>query len=412
MRCGILLALLLNTMALGVTGTWTVFDTSNSPLPYNQVGGVVAGVDGEVYATARSGRLYQYTDGSWDSIAVDTSGLVLSCPVVDLTGSLWMTGYWHGLRRAEPSGTVSVFDSTNSCLPAGASVNPLGIDRNGRLLAFTYFWYGLGGDATGLLRFGTDHCDSVDIGPLKGTSYQMRSYCRDSSGVEWFSVVCAMDVPTCGDMGGIYALQDGVLHRHVPVEYWASPAPLVSDSAATYFSMGSSLGVIQPDTVRTIDSVQGQRPRSITALFVDSRGALWVGTEGYVYDQRFVGIVHISGQDTTVMNHLNSGFAGYFPQAFAEDGKGRIWVATYLHGLWVFTYGDSAGVRGTKGATRAMGVASSSAASHTSFDIRGRAVGVCTPAAGVTVVQEKQGAMRVRPHLLKSPQDYLTERQK
>jgi len=377
-------------------GAWAVYDTASAPFGGNQILKVAYDASRGVYARNGRGELFRYSGAVWVKVPVDTAAAqYFFGPIVAHAGAVWQGTPWWGLVRVNADETTQRFDTANSCLPGSEAV-PLGLDASGRLIVFSGRWYGLGGQALDVVRFDGTACESISIGRFAMTEYVLSTYSRDSAGVEWFVATCMSDVPTCGQLGGVYALRGDTLQRVLEQEYWLGAPALVSDREATYAACGAAIAVIGPDSTRMIDSVLGRGLRRVSCMLHDSRGALWVGTEGYTYDTVHIGLVRMTARDTVITNHTNSGFRGYFPMDMVEDGGGRIWIGTYLHGLWVYTYDDSAGI-GTRNSFRKSGPTASERGRPCarSYDIRGRVLLRGTGYQGLTVWMD-HGAAEVR----------------
>ncbi|MCR5519999.1 MAG: response regulator, partial [Bacteroidales bacterium] len=76
----------------------------------------------------------------------------------------------------------------------------------------------------------------------------------------------------------------------------------------------------------------------VTSIVRDPHdGALWIGTDGG-------GLLKVNGNSAaTIYNADNSPLTNDSVMALAYDGQGRLWIATYLDGL--FTYTPSTGIR-------------------------------------------------------------------
>jgi len=86
--------------------------------------------------------------------------------------------------------------------------------------------------------------------------------------------------------------------------------------------------VVRDYYFRTLDSRQGLLQNTVTALFQDREGFVWVATQGALHrfdGYRFVTLETLVGQENVLPS---------FAQALAEDGRGVLYVGTLRDGLF------------------------------------------------------------------------------
>lgn len=275
----------------------------------------------------------RYADGRWDSTPPLPGGLgIVNRRDYWIPGAQRDTGAFRpekakGLLTHFRDGEAVVYDTSNSCLD-GNDFRVLGFDARGRLLVDQRYYLGLGGPSTGVIRFDGKDCEPIGLG-LEG-DWGAIAYARDSAGTEYFSTRAISDAPACGDLlrwkdGRADALARGICINKLVArgtEVWAA-----SDIGVWVFSGGEA---------KRISEIRGRHSPPVTDLLFDSRGVLWITTEGYGSYPENIGVAAISGADTVIYNRENSDFPDLFATGLAEDAHGNIWVGTMYSGPVVF----------------------------------------------------------------------------
>jgi hypothetical protein len=323
--------------------TSLVFAATMAALPAGEWVPLFADAGAVLYLPSDSeGSIYfppgkvRYADGRWDSLpSLNGSAGYLS---IANSRDYWVSGEKAdtGLFRPENAqgmlthyrdGKSVVYDTANSCLD-GNRFRLLGFDAGGRLLVDQRYYRGLGGPSTGVIRFNGKDCEPIGLG-LQGEMGAI-AYARDSAGTEYFSTRAISDAPACGDLlrwkdGSLDVLLSGVCINKLLArgsDVWAA-----SDIGVWVFSGGEA---------KRISEIQGRHFPPVTDLLFDSRGVLWIATEGYASYPENIGVAAISGADTVIYNKENSDFPDLFATGLAEDAQGNVWVATMYHGVAVF----------------------------------------------------------------------------
>jgi hypothetical protein len=326
---------LAGTLAALPKGEWVdIFPESE------HVEAVVTDAQGTLYLLS-TGKL-RYADGRWDSIP---SLRAWSRDVMIINSrDYWVAGRVFDPLESAPlsakgslthfrDGKAAVYDTSNSCLD-GNMFRPLGIDGSGRLIVDQRYFFGLGGPSKGVIRFDGKDCEAI---PLE---LQMeagaKAYARDSAGREFFSIGDVSDVPVCR---GFLRLDAGRLDT---LASQGCGEKLVVRGTDVYAATGGGLWIFSGDTIRKIPEIRGRAIPNIYGILFDSRGVLWIATEGYDFFPENIGLVAISGKDTAIYNQDNSRFRGYFARSLSEDPQGNIWVVTWDQGVIAFARDKSA----------------------------------------------------------------------
>jgi ligand-binding sensor domain-containing protein len=298
-----------------------------------QVQGVLSDTGGAIYLLP-SGKVYR--DGRFDSIPA-LKGTPHDVVLRD-RDDFWVAGRDYGpdgVHWQNPDGLITRFkagmavryDTANSCLD-GNLFRLLGLDREGRLIVDQRYFHGLFGPTRGVVRFDGRTCEAIDLG-LTG-DLGAEAYARDSAGREYFSIREVSDTPRGH---GLVRLQGGRLDT---LDTVITPRKLVVRGGEVYGATSAGFAVFSDTETRQITRILGRELPGVHDFLFDSRGVLWIGTEGYSFSTVKVGLVAISGKDTAIYNQDNSGFPGYFASALVEDARGNIWVGTWEKGLAVF----------------------------------------------------------------------------
>lgn len=297
-----------------------------------QVLGLLSDSQGSIYVLP-AGKVYR--DGRFDSlpslrgypeevVLLDRSEYWVASRDFGPGGIDWQSP--KGLITHYHDGQATRYDTANSCLD-GNLFRLLGRDRDGKLIVDQRYFSGLGGPTQGVLRFDGETCQPIPLG-LVGEAGAI-AYARDSAGREYFSIRDISDVPIGR---GLLRLQGGKVDTLAPD---ISPTKLVARGDGLYAAAGG-LWVFTGTGIRKTTKILGKELRGVRDFLFDSRGVLWIGTEGYDFQAENLGLVAVSGPDTVIYNQDNSDFPGYFASALAEDAHGNIWVGTWEHGLAVF----------------------------------------------------------------------------
>ena len=262
---------------------WTVYNTSNSELPHNDHNGLALDAQGNIWC-ATEGGLAVFDGENWAVYTTENSELphrqVHGRPVFDAQSNAWLPTLGGGLAKFDGE-NWTVYNSGNSGLP-NDNVVPLAFDAEGNL------WIGNVAIAYGpsLARF-------------DGENWMV--YTTENSGLPGFPWALAFDTQGSlwiGTLGGGLAQFDG--------EDW------------TIYNTSNS----------------GLPANDIFALAFDAQGDLWIGT-GHPYHDGS-GLARFDGRNWTIYDTSNSGLPHNTVSALAFDARGDLWIGTRGGGLAVY----------------------------------------------------------------------------
>lgn len=270
------------TLAWSQTNEWTVYNTTNSGLPYNGVSGLAIDKQGNIWAgTGRwfafaGGGLAKYDGQNWTVYNTANSQLPSNDHTglsVDAQGNIWI---------GTEGGTLMKFDGENwtnyGRLTSAGQLASASFDAQGNV------WVGTFGG--GLTKFDGEH---------------WTVYTTGNSGLRhdraWATAIDAQGNIWIGTAGGGVAKFDGVDNWTV---YTTSNSGLPHNDAAILAG----------------------------SLAIDTQGNIWIGTSGG-------GLAKFDGVDKwTVYNTSNSGLPNINAAgALAVDSQDNIWVGTWGGGL-------------------------------------------------------------------------------
>jgi sugar lactone lactonase YvrE len=257
---------------------WTVFNTANSPLPHNDHFGLAVDPQGNVWSGTEGG-LAKFDGTNWTVYKTSNSGLRnnrVATPVFDDQGHLW-AGTWEGGLVKFDGVNWTVYNTANSGLPNNIPF-ATAFDNQGNL------WIGTVGG--GLVKFDGVNWTVFNTANSPLPHNTIFSICFDSRGNLWIAT----------DGGGL-AKFDG--------KNW-----IIFNTSNSALPTNRSWFVV-----------------------VDPHDNVWVGT----YDR---GIAMFDGKEWIVYNTSNSGLPDNMINYIAIDAQGKIWIATQNGGLAVYYPGN------------------------------------------------------------------------
>ncbi|MBN2593007.1 MAG: hypothetical protein JXA81_05820 [Sedimentisphaerales bacterium] len=253
---------------------WTVFNTSNSPLPSNDHFGLAVDPQGNVWAGTEGG-LAKFDGTNWTVYKTSNSGLRdnrVATPVFDEHGHFW-AGTWEGGLVEFDGVNWTVYNTTNSGLPNKIPF-ATAFDKQRNL------WIGTVGG--GLVKFDGTNWTVFNTAnsPLPHNTIYFIDF--DSQENLWIAT----------DGGGL-AKFDGV--------NW------------TIYNTANS----------------GLPSNRIWPIVVDAYDNIWIGT----YNS---GLAMFDGSEWSVYNTSNSALPDNTINYLAIDARGDLWIATQSGGLAVY----------------------------------------------------------------------------
>ena len=330
------------------TAEWTVYNTSNSGLPYNTIGYPLAiDAQGNVWIgtgdhLGRGGGLAKFDGENWTVYTTGNSGLPcnnLWTLAFDAQDNLWIgTCNWHGggggLAKFDGE-NWTVYTTENSGLP-DKDVIALAFDPQGSLWVGTY-----GG---GLAKFDGENW-TVYNSANSGLPYNIVwALAFDAQGNVWIGTTAS----TCGVEGGGLAKFDG---ENWTVYNKANSGLTSNDVWALAFDAQGNLwagtgddehpeggGLAKFDGVNWTVYHTSNSPLTwhmVLSLAFDAQENLWMGM--WSSHTTTGGLAKFDGENWWVFNTWNSGLphvTGAVGLAF--DAQGNLWIATYGGGLAVY----------------------------------------------------------------------------
>jgi ligand-binding sensor domain-containing protein len=297
-----------------LNNTWTVFNTSNSELPADNVYSSASDADGSVWFGTEGGGVAKFDGTTWTVYNTTNSGLpndTVSSILVDPDGSYWFgTGY--GVAHFDGT-TWTVYNTTNSGLPTD-SVTSIANDPDGS------HWFGTQG---GVAHFDgttwTVH-NTVNSG-LPNDS--ITSIATDPNGSHWF-----------GTHGGVAHFDDttwtayDLYNSGLPDNYVTT---ILSDPDGSHWFGTMGMGLAHFDgttwTVYTTSN-SGIPSDAVVSITIDTDGSYWFGSYGN-------GVAHFDGTNWTVYSTTNSELPENYVMTIDTDTDGSHWFGTLNGGVGV-----------------------------------------------------------------------------
>ena len=254
--------------------SWTVYNSANSPLPHNDHTGLAVDPEGNVWAGTEGG-LAKFDRENWTIYKANNSGLtvnLVATPIFDNQGNLWVGSWGGGLYKFDGS-NWTVYNRSNSGLHHNTPW-ALAFDSSKNL------WIGTAGG--GLAKFDGTNWTIYNRSNSPLPDNNTYSIDFDSRENLWIAT----------DGGGL-AKFDGV--------NW------------TVYNTANS----------------GLPSNRIWTVVVDAYDNVWIGT----YDR---GLVMFDGSEWTVYNTSNSDLPDNTINYLAIDDSGDVWIATQSGGIAVY----------------------------------------------------------------------------
>ena len=266
---------------------WTVYDTSNSGLPKNNINAIAIDASGNKWIGTNVG-LAKFDGVTWTVYTTSNSGLpsnYINAIAIDNSGNKWI-GTSFGLAKFDGA-TWTVYNDTNSGLPEKYILS-MAIDGGENL------W--IGTSHRGLAKF-DGAAWTVYNDTFHGLRYKgVWSIAIDGSGNPWIGTF----------------FSGSSLHIYV-----FGLAKFDGAAWTAYDTSNSGL----PDNW-------------VSSIAVDGSGNKWIGTNG--------GLAKFDGAHWTIYSSSNSGLPNNFITSIAIDGSENLWIGTILGGLAVFSGGNMA----------------------------------------------------------------------
>jgi ligand-binding sensor domain-containing protein len=308
---------------------WTVYDTSNSGLPKNDINAIAIDASGNKWI-GTNGGLAKFDGVTWTVYTISNSGLpsnYINSIAIDTSGNKWI-GTSFGLAKFDGA-TWTVYNDTNSGLPEKYILS-MAIDAGENL------W--IGTSHRGLAKFDgaawTVYNDSISGLRYKG----VWSIAIDGSGNPWIGTFFSGSSLHTSVFG--LAKFDGTAWRVYDTSNSGLPDNWVSSIAIDGSGnkwIGTNGGLAKFDGAAwTVydTSNSGLPDNRVWAIAIDGSGNKWIGNGG--------GLAKFDGAHWTIYSSSNSGLPNNFITSIVIDENGNKWIGTILGGLAVFSGGNTA----------------------------------------------------------------------
>lgn len=338
------------------TGT-TTFDTTNSDIPGNIVYSMDHDVEGNLWLGTENG-LAKYKGTNWTVYNTTNSGLlenVVFAVEVDDNGIIWIGLWHHGLMKFDGS-LWNKIDISNSGLPSN-SVSAMEVDRDSYAL-----WFGTG-TTTGLVRRQNTLWERFDGGAgIPNTNVHAIEI--DATGHLW---VGAGFGPSLLEYDG----SDWYVHdAEAGLPGYDSVTDLYLDEYGNLWVGTAYSGLFKGSGTDWINyNTQNSQLTSnaITSIVSDRRGNMWVSMKPYVSGERG-GVARFDSENWTIHNTENSGLPFDNVGNLVFDDRDILWMSTHDQSVSGIEYGGGL-TKYESGVWTTFNIYNSDLTSNTIFDL-------------------------------------------
>jgi ligand-binding sensor domain-containing protein len=284
---------------------WTVYTTSNSGLPSNYLTSILIDGSGNKWIGTSSG-LAKFDGTNWTTYTTSNSGLpgnYLTSIFIDGSGNKWI-GTSSGLAKFDGTNWTT-YTTSNSGLPSNYT-SSIAIDSSGNK------WIGT---SSGLAKFDGTSWSVYTTSNLGLPNNYVSSISIDGSGNKWIGTSSGL-AKFDGTSWSVYTTSN----LGLPNNYVSS----ISIDGSGNKWIGTSSGLAKFDgtnwTTYTISN-SGLPSNDLTSIFIDGSGNKWIGTSS--------GLAKFDGTNWTVYNSSNSGLPDNYVISIAIDSSGKKWIGTY-----------------------------------------------------------------------------------
>ncbi len=301
---------------------WKVFDTSNTPLPDNNVSDIATNSQGAVWigCSGLNGGVAQFKNGNWRVFTPSNSGLPgneITALALGKNDTLWIGTRFSGLVKLKNG--IKVFNRSNSKLPENW-VRSIATDDNGTI------WIGTLSEGLASFNGGSWQVYNTQNSGLPDDN--VSEVLIDASGKKWL-----------GTDKGLVRF-DGNWQSFDPVNAGMSTSvirSLAKEQSSVWVGSGEGMAKINPPNWLNYNEAFVLKSDYIGSLAIDSTGRLWSGT-GSEFSNMDEGTISVkNGKKWTTFDSANSGLPGSAILALSVDFSGNKWVGTSEDGLFKFT---------------------------------------------------------------------------
>ena len=290
--------------------TWTVYNTSNSGLPSNNVKSIAIDGSGNKWIGTDAG-LVKFDDTTW-TVINNLPSKNINAITIDKSGNKWI-GTESGVAKFDGT-NITIYNKLNSGLPDNV-VMSIAIDGSGNK------WIGtLNG---GLAKFnGTNWVVYTTSNSGLPDNY-VRSTAIDDSENKWI-----------GTWGGLAKLEGDTwyVYNHsnsgLPENFISA---IAIDSSGNKWIGTANSGLSEFDNINwsvfTYTNLELLDNR-VTSIAIDDSGNKWIGTGG--------GLSLFDGSAWIDYTTSNSGLPSFYVSSIVIDGSGNKWIGTWDGGIAKF----------------------------------------------------------------------------
>lgn len=291
---------------------WTIYNSSSSPLPDNQVLAVAVDNSNNKWIGTPSG-LAVYDDVSWTTYTTSNSGIPdndVRSVAFDSTGNVWVGTFTGGVAKFDGT-NWTVYNNTNSGLPdnyvrslAVDGQNNIWIGTTGGLAKYDgntwTVWNSTNSQfiseniATIAIRGNTKYIGTVNGGVVYLSDTSFTSYTIANSGLQ-DNTVLSMALDSAGNRWMATVGQGGMEHTINNFWFWLSP------------------------------SLSQMPAWSVYGVTVDEQEDKYFAT--------FAGLAKLSGNSWTIYNTSNSPLPDDYFRCIAKDHNNAVWAGSNSIGL-------------------------------------------------------------------------------
>ena len=265
------------TLSMKSSSIWKIYNSSNSPLPYDGLSSIVADENDQIWLGTFGGGLARLRNGKWTIYNSGNSDLPndrIYCLTKASDGTLWIGTFGGGLAQFDGE-EWRVYNTSNSPLPHD-KVLCLAVSEDGTL------WIGTAG---GLAR---------------------------KQGEEWFVYTSENSSLPNNEVKSLLLTSDGAV--------WVGTAKGLACLKGGEWSLYTAETVSWPSY-------------DIQALASNRKGEIWIGTWGG-------GLIRLKNESWKVYNITNSALPQDYIVTLAFDSKGVLWIGTREKGLACYRDGE------------------------------------------------------------------------
>ena len=302
----------------GQDSVWTVYNTSNSGLPHNNVHGIAIDGNGNKWILTLGGGLAKYDGTNWNIYNTSNSGLpnnYTHAIAIDGTGNKWIGTPCCGLGKYDGT-NWTVYNISNSGLPDN-NVYVIVTDGNGNK------WIGTRGGGIAKYDGSTWTVYNTSNSGLPGN--WIDAIAIESNGNMWIGTTFNGLAKFDGTNWTVYDIYNSGLPSN-----WVEAIAIDSNGNKWIGTYGAGIAKYDGTNWSVYSTSNSGLPdNAVMSIVIDINGNKWIGTYG--------GIAKYDGTNWTVYNGWNSGLPPNFVMSIAIESNGNKWIGTEGGGIAKFS---------------------------------------------------------------------------